>query len=89
MSTGIETWNMSMLDIGPMYPFPGTEVLWVILGLASWILWHWLQARMERRVFDEDEKLFDDSAKLTAAMEMSNAETLIESLKVHANNMKR
>ncbi len=38
MSTGIETWNVNLLDIGPMYPFPGTEMLWVVIGIGSWIL---------------------------------------------------
>ena len=57
MSTGVETWNQSMLDIGPMYPFPGTEMYWVILGVALWILWHICQNRTEsREIKDECER---------------------------------
>jgi hypothetical protein len=57
MSTGVETWNQNLLDIGPMYPFPGTEMFWVILGVALWILWHICQARTEaNEVKDEQER---------------------------------
>ncbi len=89
MSTGIETWNMNLLDIGAMYPFPGTEVLWTLIGLATWLIWHWIQIRAENKVYDEDEELFSDKAKLSSAMQLSNAETLTESLKAHADGLKQ
>jgi hypothetical protein len=86
MSTGIETWNMNLLDIGPMYPFPGTEMLWALIGIGSWILWHIVQCRMETKVMDEERREFSDKAKLERAMKLSNAETLMEALKVHDNS---
>jgi hypothetical protein len=86
MSTGIETWNVNLLDIGPMYPFPGTEMLWVVIGIGSWILWHIIQWRMEAKVMAEERREFSDKAKLEQAMKLSNAETLMEALKVHDNN---
>jgi hypothetical protein len=89
MSTGIETWNQNLLDIGPMYPFPGTEVLWVLIGLATWIIWHLIQLRMENSVYDEEDQLFTDKQKLATAMEMSAAQTLVEELKTHGGNFKR
>ena len=88
MSTGIETWNMNLLDIGAMYPFPGSEVLLTIIGLGSWLLWHWIQIRAENKIYDEDEELFSDKAKLNSAMQLSNAETPTESLKAHADGLK-
>ena len=88
MSTGIETWNQSMLDIGAMYPFPGTEVFWVIIGLATWILWHVIQFKGENKVYREEEKSFENQAKLQAAMKLSAAETLDEEMKAHSNNLK-
>ena len=88
MSTGIETWNMNLLDIGPMYPFPGTEVLWALIGIATWIVWHMVQVRMETKVYEEDERMFSDKEKLEQAMSVSTAETLIESLKTHGSNFR-
>lgn len=88
MSTGIETWNMNMLDIGPMYPFPGTEVFLVLVGLGTWIVWHIVQVRAENKVYDEEERMFSDKEKLANAMNISNAETLNESLKMHGSNFR-
>lgn len=83
MSTGIETWNQNLLDIGPMYPFVGLEGLLVIIGLASWIIWHIWQIRMENRIYDQDEKDFSDPDALRDAIRSSMAGTLIEQRKVH------
>lgn len=48
MSTnGITTWAVDLKDVGAIYPFQGTEVLMVIIGLAFWIGWHILQMRQE------------------------------------------
>ena len=88
MSTGIETWNQSMLEIGAMYPFPGTEVLWAIIGIASWVIWHVIQFKSENKIYEEEEKSFEDQAKLQAAMKLSAAETLDEEMKAHSNSLK-
>ncbi|NIT66074.1 MAG: hypothetical protein GWM93_05190 [Gemmatimonadetes bacterium] len=88
MSTGVETWNISLLDIGPMYPFAGTEVLWALIGLGTWVLWHIIQGRMENDVYDEDEKTFTDKEKLKQAINISNAETLTEAMKTHGSGFR-
>ena len=88
MSTGIETWNMNMLEIGAMYPFPGTDMIWVIIGLATLIGWHVIQFLGENRVYTEEEKSFEDQNKLQAAMKLSAAETLDEEMKAHSNSLK-
>jgi len=88
MSTGIETWNQSLLDIGAMYPFPGTEMIWVIIGLVTWIGWHVIQFKTENTVYAEEEKSFENKDKLMAAMKLSAAETLDEEMKAHSNNLK-
>jgi hypothetical protein len=89
MSTGIETWNMNLLDIGPMYPFPGTEMLWALIGIGTWILWHILQGRMESKVYDEEDQIFTDKEKLAKAMDLSSAQTLVEELKTHGSGFNR
>lgn len=84
METGITTWNMNLLDIGAMYPFPGWEVPLAIIGIVSWIVWHIIQMKAENKVFDEEEKALSDKAALRKAMDISNAETLMEAAKIHA-----
>ncbi len=46
-NTAFTDWNGNILDIGPLYPFVGWEVLMVILLLVFWIWWHFMQVRME------------------------------------------
>jgi hypothetical protein len=48
MATGsVDSWTGPITDIGPLYPFLGTEVFLVIVLLVVWIGWHWLQFRVE------------------------------------------
>ena len=89
MSTGLETWNQNLLDIGALYPMPGSEVILALIGLASWIVWHIIQIRTENKVYEEDEqKLFANPEKLKKAMQASSAGTLMEEMKVHGENLK-
>ena len=58
MTTGsFENWAGSIADIGPIYPFVGTETALVVIGVAFWIAWHVVQLRREgARLKEEDEK---------------------------------
>jgi hypothetical protein len=47
VNTGITSWNTNLLEIGPLYPFVGTEMGLAILAIAAWLIWHFLQARAE------------------------------------------
>lgn len=86
MSTGLETWNMNLLEIGPLYPFAGIEMLLALVGIVSWIIWHVMQIKAENRVYEEDEKAYSDKEALAKAMRDSNAETLMERLRAHRVN---
>lgn len=88
METGLTTWNMNLLEIGTLYPFPGTEMLWAIIGIASWVIWHLIQMRAENKTLAEEEQNFSDKAKLNSAIQVSNAETLNEALKAHDSGIK-
>lgn len=83
MSTGLESWNTNLLEVGPLYPFVGTEMLWALIGIAAWIIWHLLQIRGENKAYDDEEKAFSDGEKLRDAMRDSNAQTLMEGLDAH------
>jgi hypothetical protein len=65
MSTGsFENWAGNISDIGPIYPFVGSEVFWWILGMALWILWHFIQARREDQVYEEEVRKYGDPETL-------------------------
>lgn len=86
MSTGVETWNQNLLDIGAMYPFPGSEGVLVIIGVALWLVWHAIQLRRENNLLEEEDERFTQTGRLEKAMALSNAETLIESMKAHGES---
>lgn len=50
----IGSWAGAVTDIGPLYPFVGTEMLMVAAIGALWIAWHVIQLRAENREFEED-----------------------------------
>lgn len=86
MSTGLETWTQNLNELGPLYPFVGTEGILAIVGIASWILWHLIQIRSENKTIDEESARFSDKTKLERAMNVSNAESLAISMKGHASD---
>lgn len=54
MSTGsFENWAGNISEIGPIYPFVGTEFLWFVLCVAFWIYWHIAQARLENEAYEK------------------------------------
>jgi hypothetical protein len=54
MSTGnFESWDGNILDLGPLYPFVGSEGLMVVILVALWIGWHIAQVVGESRDLTE------------------------------------
>lgn len=62
MSTGIEAWK-NLSEIGPLYPFVGTEGVIFIIALVLWIGWHVLQIGNENRHHEDTVKLFKKKKK--------------------------
>lgn len=55
MSTiGLDSWAVDLKDVGAVYPFQGTEVLMVIIGVVLWICWHIWQMRAEAAEYEAD-----------------------------------
>ncbi|RWO28823.1 hypothetical protein [Mesorhizobium sp.] len=55
MSTnGMESWAVDLKEVGAIYPFQGSEVVMVIVGLVFWIGWHVLQTRQENAEIEAD-----------------------------------
>ena len=46
-TNGMTDWAVDLADVGPIYPFQGTEVILVILAVVFWVGWHVLQMRKE------------------------------------------
>jgi hypothetical protein len=45
-------------ELGPLYPFVGTEVALAIIGILLWIGWHVLHVRDEGKEYKEASKLY-------------------------------
>jgi len=84
MSTGLETWNQNLNQLNEIYPFVGTEMMLAIAGIASWIIWHLIQIKMENAVFTEEDAFFQDKTKLAQARKLGAAESTMEAAKLHA-----
>ncbi|MCT4610650.1 MAG: hypothetical protein N4A70_15765 [Pelagimonas sp.] len=70
MSTiGYENWNVDLADVGAIYPFQGSEVLMVILGVAFWVGWHRIQYVREGQHLEEARKQAIDHEKITESVE--------------------
>ena len=54
-TTGIDSWAVDLADVAAVYPFQGSEVLMVIIGLVFWIGWHVWQISFENRTIAEEE----------------------------------
>lgn len=54
-TTGIDSWAVDLADITAVYPFQGSEVLMVIIGVVLWIGWHVWQISFENRQIAEEE----------------------------------
>ncbi|WP_374368711.1 hypothetical protein [Dongia sp.] len=69
MSTGtFENWHGNMLDIGPLYPFVGSEFVMFIICVAFWIAWHFLQWRMEESNYVDDMEVLKKGDNLERAL---------------------
>ena len=59
MTTGSFTdWAGSIADIGPIYPFVGTEFILFLIGIAFWVACHIVQIKGETARLKEDEDRF-------------------------------
>ena len=59
MTTGaFENFSGTIADIGPMYPFVGSEWLWLILAIVFWLGWHIRQIRQENREYHQEREKY-------------------------------
>ena len=54
-TTIVDTWSgTDLTQVGPIYPFVGSEFILWIVGLAFWIWFHVSQIRIEDRELEAD-----------------------------------
>jgi hypothetical protein len=58
MSTGVDSFTRPG-ELGPLYPFPDADWVFVLIALVLWLGWHVLQIRGETRENREAEALYD------------------------------
>lgn len=69
MSTGsFADWQGNMTEIGPLYPFVGSEMLWAAIGLAIWLVWVVVQWRMESSNYEDDLKVLKVQGNMERAL---------------------
>lgn len=54
---GYETWAVDLADVGPVYPFQGSEMLMVALGVIFWLAWHRIQFVREGEHLEKAKKM--------------------------------
>lgn len=68
-TTGIETWAADLADVGPIYPFQGTETILVIVAVVLWLGWHVVQMVEEKRENAEKVKRYGNSDRVQQAID--------------------
>ena len=56
-TTSYTSWAGDLADVGAVYPFAGTEVIMVIIGVVFWITCQVLMSKME-----DEEQAAEDAA---------------------------
>lgn len=60
-TTPVESWAVELADIGPIYPFVGSEVILVLALFVIWIAWHAWQISDEKKHEEEVMNKIDSS----------------------------
>lgn len=68
-TTIVETWASNMADLGPIYPFVGSEVILYIAGLAFWIIFHIVQMSSENALYDKEQAHYQNKEQLQKALD--------------------
>jgi len=55
-TTSYTSWAADLADVGAVYPFVGTEVVMVILGVVFWLTCQIMMSRMESEELEAEEK---------------------------------
>ena len=62
-------WDGNIAEIGPIYPWVGSEVAMVFVAFVFWIGWHVVQLREENRRFEDEARALRKSGDLQRLMQ--------------------
>ena len=55
-TTSYTSWAADLADVGAVYPFVGSEVVMVILGVVFWLTCQIMMSKMEKEELEAEEK---------------------------------
>jgi hypothetical protein len=56
------SWAVDLANVGAIYPFQGTEVLLVLLGVIFWLSFHIVQIRQENEELEGKDRSAEEVA---------------------------
>lgn len=65
----VESWGGTIADIGPLYPFVGSELFMVVAAAVLWLAWHLFQLKVEANEYEEEAARLRGSDALERAAE--------------------
>jgi hypothetical protein len=71
-TANFENWAGRIADIGPIYPFVGSEFLLFIVGLIFYIGWQVMQLRIESNEYKDDMRRLGGKDGLSKALDRDN-----------------
>jgi hypothetical protein len=74
MNMAFTDWDGNIAEIGPIYPWVGSEVAMVFVAFVFWIGWHVVQLRMENRRFNDQARALRQSGDLQKLMQSEHYE---------------
>jgi len=55
-TTSYTSWAADLAEVGAVYPFVGSEVVMVILGVVFWLTCQIMMSKMEKEELEAEEK---------------------------------
>lgn len=52
--TNVDSWAVDLANVGPIYPWVGSEMIMFIVAVVCWIAWHIWQAKFETETYKEE-----------------------------------
>jgi hypothetical protein len=69
MTGNFSNWDGNLLDIGPIYPFVGSELVMVLILVVLWVVWHVLQIRMENDKMETEARALRQGESLSRVLQ--------------------
>jgi hypothetical protein len=63
------TWAVDLKDVGAVYPLLGWEVIMVVVAIALWLIWHFVQIREENHEYAADAKAYGTKEGIKKAID--------------------